>query len=239
MILSRRRQAATEPAPHGGRADQTFERLRDLIVRGRVKPGARLQEAAVAVEFGVSRTPVREALDRLARERFLIPSSQGMRVQLVVAPLAPDDIHELWTLRGALEGVAILAVSKMGRDSRRQLAAAMAEINDELADLTRKQKRDVDGIGELMSEFHTVFIDACAEPRTRAFHESLRPHVQRYEWAYGAEHSYEPSIVEHRAICEAVGRGDGERARLLLEQHWANGIRRTTEQFRRRLQTAR
>ncbi len=224
---------ALAAVPHGERADQTYERLRDRIVRGRLPPGARLQEAALALELGVSRTPVREALDRLAHERFVVAATHGHRVELTVAPLAESDIRELWTLMGALEGTAIVVVGGMGRDRRRQLAAAMAEVNDELAAATRAPARDADRIGELMSEFHVVFMDACAGPRLRALYDALRPHVQRYEWTYGTDHDYEPSMSEHGGICDAVGRGEGERARELIEAHWAAGIPRNTELFRR------
>jgi DNA-binding GntR family transcriptional regulator len=173
----------------------------------------------------VSRTPVREALARLARELFLVPATNGRRTELVVAPLAEAQMQELWGLIGGLEGVAIAAVSNMGREMRRQLASAMAELNDELSTAVRRP-RDVDRVSQLQSEFHICFMNVCAGPLLRRVYDTVRPHVQRYEWAYGAQAraTYARSIKEHRAIIDAVGRGDGTRARALVESHWAGGV---------------
>jgi DNA-binding GntR family transcriptional regulator len=232
------RRGATQPIEattrHGERAEHTYERLLALVVRGRLKPGERVPEAELALKFGVSRTPVREALDRLEHEGYLVPSTAGRRTQLVVAPLTETVVRELWTLIGAIEGVAILAIAAMGRDRRRQLAASMAEVNDALADQSARRPMDVDRVSELMSEFHQVFMDACAARHTLATYKALRPHVQRYEWAYGSRSGarFKTSILEHRQIIDAVGRGDAARARSLLERHWAAGIPRTTELLR-------
>jgi DNA-binding GntR family transcriptional regulator len=204
------------------------------VVRGRLKPGQGVPEAELALKFGVSRTPVREALDRLEHEGYLVPSTAGRRTELMVAPLDLDVVRDLWTLIGAIEGVAILAIAGIGRNARRQLAAAMAEINDELAAESARRPMDVDRVSELMSEFHQVFMDLCASRHTLATYQTLRPHVQRYEWAYGSRSGarFKTSILEHRQIIDAVGRGNGARARLLLELHWAGGIPRTTELLR-------
>jgi DNA-binding GntR family transcriptional regulator len=229
-----RRQRGSEPAPHGERVDQTYERLRELIVRNRLKPGTRVGEAALALRFGVSRTPIRAALDRLALERFLVPSSAGLRVALVVAPLTDADVHELWMLMGALEGAAVLGLHELGRNALRRLSEAMRATNEELTAVSRRRVRDTDRIGELMAQFHVLFMDACAGPRLRALHESVLPHVQRYEWAYDDLHDYEPSVTEHRAICDAVESGAPGPTRRLIEQHWTDGMRRRLAQMQRR-----
>ena len=70
-------------------AGPVYQRLRDLIVRGRLGPGARVTEAQAAAELGVSRTPVREAMQRLVRDGLLVPANgeHGGRTRLVVAPM--------------------------------------------------------------------------------------------------------------------------------------------------------
>jgi DNA-binding GntR family transcriptional regulator len=231
--MSRPSRGSADPAPHGERVDHTYERLRDAIVRGQLAPGTRLTEAGLAIQFGVSRTPIRAALDRLAQERFAVTSSAGLRVELIVAPLTESDVREVWTVIGALEAAAASGVNDLGRNALHDLAAVMSAINDELSTLAHKRARDTDRIGEVMSRFHVLFIDRCGGPRLQALHASLLPHVQRYEWAYDAIHDYEPSVKEHRAICAAIHAGDPDRVRHAIERHWQNGLQRRLEQVRR------
>jgi DNA-binding GntR family transcriptional regulator len=225
----RTRAVPAEPVPFGERADQTYNQLRELIIRGRLAPGERAGELEIALRLGVSRTPAREALARLAREGFLVPATAGRRTELIVAPLSLATMTELWQVIGGLEGIALLHVTAMGRDSRRQLAAAMAEVNDELTAAVGRRLRDIDRIAELQTEFHVCFMDACAGPYLRSVYDTVRPHVQRYEWAFCANKRarYKPSLTEHGVIIDAVARGDGETARRLVEEHWAEAAKRT------------
>lgn len=210
-------------------ADRTYQQLRDLIVRGRLRPGARAQETELAERFGVSRTPVRESLARLAQEGYLVSATAGRRTERVVAPLSPEAVDELWTVIGGLEGLAVQGVGALGREARRQLAAALARINDELSAAVTARRRNNDQISELMTDFHVCFMDECAGPTLRTLYDIVRPHVRRYEWAYGMRRGarYDASIHEHGGIIDAVAAGDGTRARALVERHWANGAKRT------------
>lgn len=126
-------------------------------------------------------------------------------------------------------------VSTFGAEERRQLASALARVNDELSSAAAARRRDIDRISELMTDFHVCFMDQCAGPALRALYDVVRPHVRRYEWAYGMESdaTYTPSILEHRAIIDAVARGDGAGARALIERHWANGVKRTRAMIER------
>src|SRR5258707_5239476 len=152
----RQQGQSSKAGPHGERGDQTYLSIRDMIIRGRLAPGEHALELRLAHQLGVSRTPTREALARLAVEGFLVPATNGYRIELLVAPLSAGQIDELWRLMGGLEGIAIASVSTMGRERRRQLAAAMAEVNDELAIVTQRP-RDADRVSELQTEFHICF----------------------------------------------------------------------------------
>src|SRR5437667_12189347 len=77
-------------APHGSRPDQVYARLRDLIVQGLLAPGSRLVETEIASRLGVSRTPVREALQRLRQEGYVMGSPGAQQSWLTVAPITPD-----------------------------------------------------------------------------------------------------------------------------------------------------
>src|SRR6185503_11287169 len=81
-------------APHGSRPDQVYVRLRDLIVQGSLAPGSRIVETEIASRLGVSRTPVREALQRLQQEGFVMGAPGAQQSRLTVAPLTRNDVHE-------------------------------------------------------------------------------------------------------------------------------------------------
>src|SRR4051812_29285735 len=84
-------EAAT--APHGSRPEQVYARLRDLIVQGLLSPGSRIIETEIAGRLGVSRTPVREALQRLQQEGFVTGNPGAQQSRLTVAPLTRMDVH--------------------------------------------------------------------------------------------------------------------------------------------------
>lgn len=218
-----------KPSHHGTLPERTYERLRDLIVRGRIQPGARVVESEVAERFGISRTPVREALLRLMHERYLAPVSEGRRTELVVAGFSPDDVRELWGIIGALESYAIACVAALPRERRMATAADLEGINESLAMAAMARPRDPDRLFELQAAFHLRFIDEVAGPHLHGHYNGLRPQVQRYEWIYGTrvDADYETSTAEHLRIISAVQAGDATAARTAVCTHWENAAERT------------
>ena len=213
----------------GNLADRTFENLRDLIVRGRIPPASRVVEADVALRFGVSRTPVREAIARLVHEGYVIPVSASRRTEVVVAPLTTDGVRELWGMIGALEAYAIEAVASLPARRRVALAADLERLNRDLRNAAIARPRNPDRLFDLQTAFHLRFVDETAGPYLRNVYESIRPQVQRYEWAYGTrlDAEYEPSTREHLRIIAAVKSGDTKAARKAVLTHWAHAAVRT------------
>src|SRR3954469_1226193 len=120
-------------APHGSRPDQVYMRLRDLIVQGSLAPGSRIVETEIADRLGVSRTPVREALQRLQQEGFVMGAPGAQQSRLTVAPLTRDDVHELLDVVGALEGVGARRSALLETPERRSLAKELRSLNQEFA----------------------------------------------------------------------------------------------------------
>ena len=94
--------------------DQVYRALRGLLRDGQVRPGQRLQEAAVAAQLQVSRTPVREALARLASEGLVAPEGRSFVVPL----LADADIEDIYEVRCLLEPEAMRQVAAQAPVSR-------------------------------------------------------------------------------------------------------------------------
>ena len=223
-------RTASAGGSHGELPERTYVKLRDLIIRGRLAPGERAVETELARRFGISRTPLRESLARLTREGYLVSATRGRRKELVVAPLDPAAVTELWGIIGALEGFAIQAVGSMSSEERATLVPELERLNADLVEASTARPRDNDVVFELQSAFHVCFMDRCAGPHLRSLYDSVRPHVQRYEWAYGTQSDapYAPSIAEHREIIATIVDGDARAARAALERHWARGAERTT-----------
>src|ERR1044071_8089396 len=108
-------------APHGSRPEQVYVRLRDLIVQGLLAPGSRIVETEIATRLGVSRTPVREALQRLQQEGYVNGSPGAQQSRLTVAPLTRDDVYELLNIVGALEGMGARGAAQLPVTERRNL----------------------------------------------------------------------------------------------------------------------
>ena len=89
----------------GGRSEGAYHRIRQLIVAGRLSPGARLVEADLAARFGVSRGAIRPALQRLRQEGLATAPRRGAgrQMRLIVAPLTHSDATELYLLLGGIE----------------------------------------------------------------------------------------------------------------------------------------
>src|SRR5262245_58421463 len=118
-------------APHGSRPEQVYTRLRDLIVQGLLSPGSRIVETEIATRLGVSRTPVREALQRLQQEGYVMGSPGAQQSRLTVAPLTRDDVYELLNIVGALEGMGARGAGSLPSSERHALARELRSLNAE------------------------------------------------------------------------------------------------------------
>ena len=208
--------------------DDPYERLRDLIVRGRLAPGAPLVEADAATQLGVSRTPVREALQRLRHDGLAVTSGGGERPRLAVAALSRDAVFELYRAAGALEGVAARNVASHGGTARQALAKRMAQHDDAFRRATRASKPDWDLLFEHHDAFHRELHDASAGPHTRALLAALRPQVDRYEWFFAplTGPDFSATYVEHDAIVRAVRTGGANAIERAVRANWFSGAER-------------
>src|ERR1700704_5850663 len=122
--VGRRAASASE------RANRLYDSLRGMIVRGQLAPGARIVETEVAERFGVSRTPVRAAFQRLEREGYVIASTPH-QARMTVAPLTREDVGELLEIVGELEGLAARSAARLDEAKRESLAKELAALNAE------------------------------------------------------------------------------------------------------------
>jgi DNA-binding GntR family transcriptional regulator len=208
--------------PHRSSA---YESLRELIIRGNLAPGVRLVELDVATRLGISRTPAREAIQRLHQDGFLVTVGGGSRTQLAVAPLSVDDMRDLYSIMGSLEGSAARRVAGLTTTDRTALARRMKEANDRfVAQVKIKTTPDMDRQFEHHNAFHDELVAATASPRLRELIDRVRPHLQRYEYVYApmVGGTHEETLEEHAAIIRAVRDGTATAAEGAVRANWLN-----------------
>lgn len=191
-------------------------KLRDEIVQGLLAPNERIKQGAVADQLKVSRLPVREALQQLANEGLVsLERDVGARV----TPLDPTELIETYIVREALEPVLTeAATAKIDEARLAELRAINAE--SELC----AEHEDFNGYLAADRRFHGSIFESAELPRVQAVISGMFNTAERYRRAYSLlPHKLETSVVEHRMILEAIGRGAGQDAGELHRIH----IRRT------------
>ncbi|MBI2403100.1 MAG: GntR family transcriptional regulator [Gemmatimonadetes bacterium] len=211
-MTRRRRQAGG--GPETDRSSQVYARLRDLIVRLRLAPGARITETDAAGRLGVSRTPVRAALQRLTQEGYVVVSDSGRRRRPVVAPLTREDATELLHIVAEVEGLAARYAASLNPKLRAQLGAELRRVNEELRRAAQARRPDANQVFELDHMFHRRLVEAAAGSRLLSLHEAIKPQAERYGRVYAAALTDEisTSVEEHAQLIQAVEAGDPDGA---------------------------
>jgi DNA-binding GntR family transcriptional regulator len=193
--------------------ERTYNNLKSDVLAGRFNPGERLTEEHLARTMGVSRTPVREALHKLASEGLVKPlESRGFSV----ARDSREEMEDLFDIRAALEGYAIRMICE----------CISGETCEELADLIQKaegaiQRKKLDEIFEYNTQFHDALHGAIAH-KSR-FHNLIadtRKYVLRYRkdslhYLAGAKRT----IAGHKKILLAISLKDPDLCERVMREH--------------------
>ena len=205
-----------------------YQRLRDLIVAGRLAPGAPLVETELSARLEVSRTPVRAALQRLQQEGFVTSSRAGAMLRAAVAPLTAADMREVFLMVGAFESAAARLAAGLEPAAREALSAEMAKLADQLHAASSSRPPDILRAHESHVRFHRICTTAAAGPRLLAELEVLQPQAERYERVYASAvvHAFDEASREHAAIVDAVRAGDGDAAERAVQRNWRESAER-------------
>jgi len=131
--------------------------IRDAIIEGELRPGAKIPEAELAQELGVSRTPVREAI-RILEQQGLVESRPTDGTY--IATLDREEAHDSLSVRAALEQLAVQqAMDRLGPEEWDELCAKFRDFLDRMSDAV--SRKDSVGITELDIDWHTLLIDAA------------------------------------------------------------------------------
>jgi DNA-binding GntR family transcriptional regulator len=209
-----------------GLADEIAYRVGEAILKGEFPPGSHLQQDELCSRFGVSRTPVREALRKLQAQNLvdLVPNRGA-----TVRRLTRSDFAEVYALRAELEGFAVeLAADRITTAELEKLAACIEAAKRALASLdgdggTSEGDAAVDArMREANESFHTLIHVAAGSRRLSSHIRQLQQAFPKdYVWRTvdTAEESRKLNIDEHEAVCQTLAARDGVSARKLMVEH--------------------
>ncbi len=214
--------------PRAARPELVYRKLRELIVRGQLAPGTRIVETDVAQRLGVSRTPVRGALQRLQQEGYILDSPALQQSRPTVAPLTREDARELFSIVAELEGLAARFAAQRDGSEREKLVSDLTSINEQFRKASDARQQNHSRLWELDEKFHRRYVEAGAGPRLLALFEAVKPQAERYERIYVSLLSRDlaPSIAEHNLIIRAIKSGNADNAQYAVQTNWRNAAER-------------
>ena len=194
-------------------------RLRDAVAKGEFQPGQQLTEATLAASFGVSRGPLREAMQRLTQEGLLVSHrNRG----LFVMELDEPTIRDIYLARGAIERTAVRQAVELGAGSA---AEALIEVVEEMR--AYEDQPTHPAVSTLDMRFHEQLVALSRSPRLILMHGTLLTQVRLcLAWMQQTYDSVEYRVTEHADIARAIVAGDGDLADRLLCAHMDDGLRR-------------
>ena len=210
-----------EALPRRSLHDKAAAALRDLILEGELPAGARISEKALCERFGISRTPLREALKVLAREGLveLLPH-RGARV----ATLRAEDAAHMFQVMAALEALSgRLACERM---TEAELAEIRALHYEMLACHARRNRPEYFRLNQAI---HEAILAAARNPVLSATYEALAARLRRARYlANLSDGRWQEAVDEHAAILAALEARDPVRLARLLSEHLAHNCAAVT-----------
>ncbi len=202
--------------------DQVYTAIRERITSGSLPRGARVHQEDLAEELGVSRTPVREALRRLAAEGLVeMRTNRGARV----ADIDQVGMRTSYEARAVIEpGAARLAAVRRLEEPLERMRAAVAA--------QRRSLRNVGRSFDANREFHLALVAASGNDYLLQFAERLwvaRIGATIYERQVETQERMVLDVREHEQILEAIEAGDGRRAESLTRRHLTDAMKRSLD----------
>jgi len=185
--------------------------LRELILKGGISPGERLNELRLAHELSLSRSPIREAFRMLAVEGLVaITPRRGVWVR----PISLDELRDVFEMRSLFELFALTRSDRSNATERAHMRALLRTADAML------EQGDVEGWYESSQAFHDAIIDSARNRQLKALYDLLKLSMRRYQlMVIGLPRHPHRSQAEHQAIFDALARGNTERACDLLRAH--------------------
>ncbi|MFW0787721.1 GntR family transcriptional regulator [Gordonia sp. CPCC 206044] len=194
-------------------------KLHDAIAGGDFPPGSQLTESGLAADLGVSRGPLREAMQRLTAEGLLV----GHRNRgLFVVSMEADDIRDMYVARTAVERAAIeQVIARRSPSAVEELGTAVGRMREFIDDPNGAEMAEADMV------FHQTLVEHAHSERLSRLHETILVETRMCLRAMrGTYSSGKERIDEHQALVDAVAAGDAPAADELMIEHMKDGLHR-------------
>jgi DNA-binding GntR family transcriptional regulator len=213
-----------EPVDRKSTASIIADRLREAIMRGTLEPGTQLGETDLARQLGVSRGPLREAMQRLVQEGLL--RSERHR-GLFVIELDEAGIRDVYRTRRVVERAAGELILSRDVD---QVAARLAEVHDEMRQAAEAGDRDA--LVEADLDFHEAFVEESGSIRLVRMSRTLLVETRMCLSAMADTYEFPHEVAEeHGAIVDAIRARDQDRLFRLLDDHMDDALNRLTTAY--------
>lgn len=190
-----------------------FRTLRQRIVEGIYSPGEKILDKQIAIEFDVSRTPVREAIQMLVAQRFL---DSYPRVGTVVSTIKKEDVFMLYRPLAAIQALAVeVAIEKITSEQ----IASLSLINQEFHNAV--SQHNMQAAMETDKDFHDVIVKIADNPYITDTSVNLQMHVQRLEYIFFKHVPiFTESLLEHDLIINAFRLRNPVIGREAMSRNW-------------------
>jgi DNA-binding GntR family transcriptional regulator len=194
-------------------SDDVFERLRLAIVTGEIRPNTPLIEVDLAEALGVSRTPIRESLQRLAADELIVQRKRGWAVR----EYSPQEIQEAYEVRAALEGYAARLAAERGSNAEIAAIAAVQDLREAEAHPTNEFRVKTN------RQFHDGVINAARNIRlAAAIYRSGRFYFNERIAGAAGKSDFATNQSDHGRIVLALRAHDANEAEAAMRAHILN-----------------
>lgn len=195
-----------------------YDRIKDAILTFQFKPNQALVEGDLALQLGISKTPVRDALMRLEREGLV---SRVPFKGTYVSDVNNQDMADIYEIRTVLEGLAIRLATPFLTSEE---IARLEELTKEHA--TALSQKDFSDVAKINAEFHGIIIHKCNNQRLITSLEDLDDLLKRYRLLSIAQGlRLEKSVPEHKVIVAALKEKDPIKAEAAMKEHLQSAMR--------------
>jgi len=195
--------------------ERTLSQIQRWIIDGTLQPGEKLIDAELAESLGVSRTPIREAL-QLLETQGLVSTHPGKETK--VTEIEKDDIFKMYSTMAALQGLAAEVTAKIiVPEQIEQLRSINLEFASAMKSGQAYQAMEMD------EQFHNLIVELSENPYLTTFSESLQIHIRRFKYVFLKQPIAavtQASVDEHDSIIKAFESKDSDYAQVLMKQNF-------------------
>jgi DNA-binding GntR family transcriptional regulator len=209
----------SDSIPRRSLHDELTERIRALITRGDLSPGEKIPEKELCAQFGVSRTPLREALKVLASEGIItLRPNRGA----TVSSISVDELEEVFPVLGALEALSGEIACQQITDRE---VAAIRKMH--VAMVAHWKRSEIQPYFRLNQRIHEAILEATRNETLQTIYRGLAGRLQSARFSFMAQMSPErwaKAVEEHEAMIKALEARDGAKLSKILKTHLANKL---------------